>query len=211
VPTLRSVLPVGRDQPALRLLPTPEWEPPYDDGPTQLPGNEEAAATPDACQGTLALTFLLPSGVPAFPERPVLRLVSSDGRPRPGVDDGLFDAQPTSSADLPDPRFWGGRLAQAVLEVDYGVRPVTQLRRWASDEVYAQLRWRSNRNRIALAREQARRQPPRVVVRSLRVCEPADGVAEVCAVVHDGERHRALALRLEGSDGRWRCTVLQHG
>jgi hypothetical protein len=41
------------------------------------------------------------------------------------------------------------------------------------------------------------------------VDEPADGVAEVCAVVSHGERFRAIALRLEGIDGRWRCTVLQ--
>jgi hypothetical protein len=28
------------------------------------------------------------------------------------------------------------------------------------------------------------------------------------AVVRRGERHRAVALRLEGADGRWRCTAL---
>jgi hypothetical protein len=49
------------------------------------------------------------------------------------------------------------------------------------------------------------------VVRSVRVSEPHDGVAEVCAVVQQGPRCRAIALRLEGIDGRWQCTALQIG
>jgi aerobic-type carbon monoxide dehydrogenase small subunit (CoxS/CutS family) len=48
-------------------------------------------------------------------------------------------------------------------------------------------------------------------VRTVRVCEPADGVAEACAVVIDGNRVRALALRLVGLDGRWRVEALQVG
>lgn len=40
---------------------------------------------------------------------------------------------------------------------------------------------------------------------SVHVTEPADGVAEVCAVVRQGGRYQALAARLEAPDGRWRC------
>ena len=218
MPPLPTVLPVEPASPVLRLIPTPDCEPPYDD---PVPGSgagphrhRDLRALPDAGQGTLPLTFVLPSGVAVLPGRPALRLVA-EGQPANGTDDdaddGLFDPQPTSSADLPDARFWGGRIAQAILEVDCGVRPVAQLRRWASDDVYAHLRWRSARNRATMPRDGSRQQPPRVCVRSVRVCEPADGIAEVSAVVHDGQRPRALALRLEGSDGRWRCTVVQHG
>ena len=46
---------------------------------------------------------------------------------------------------------------------------------------------------------------------TVRVGEPADGVAEVCAVFRRAERVRAIAFRLEGLDGRWRMTVLQLG
>ena len=49
---------------------------------------------------------------------------------------------------------------------------------------------------------------PRVVLRTVRTCEVADGVVEGCAVVDDGRRAWALVLRLEGADGRWRCTEL---
>ena len=50
-----------------------------------------------------------------------------------------------------------------------------------------------------------------LVVGRIRVCEPVDGVAEVSAVAHRGGRAHAVAARLEGIDGRWRCTVLQIG
>ena len=45
-------------------------------------------------------------------------------------------------------------------------------------------------------------------VRSVHVQQRPDGVAEVCATVHRGQRMAALALRLEGRDGRWCCTEL---
>jgi len=49
------------------------------------------------------------------------------------------------------------------------------------------------------------------VVRSLHVSAPADGVAEVAALVRRDARSTALALRLEGLDGRWQCTALELG
>ena len=45
-------------------------------------------------------------------------------------------------------------------------------------------------------------------VLSVHVQDRPDGVAEVCATVRDGERARALALRLEALHGRWTCTLL---
>ncbi len=197
--------------PTLRLLPTPAWEPPYTDISQGLPAAPAVPASGrSSAQGRLALTFLLPTGVPVVPQAPTLRVVGSATPPaavQPQPDD-VFDPQPTARADLPDPQFWAGRLAQAMLEVDAGVRPVTQLRRWTSDPVYARLRRRSHRVQFIRARA-GQPAPGRVWVRSVRVCEPADGVAEVSAVVHDGGRIRALAMRLEGADGRWRCTALE--
>jgi hypothetical protein len=43
------------------------------------------------------------------------------------------------------------------------------------------------------------------------VSEPADGVAEVCALVRRGARSTAVALRMEGMDGRWQCTAIELG
>ena len=48
----------------------------------------------------------------------------------------------------------------------------------------------------------------RRTVSSVHVSEPADGVVEASAVAVGGPRARAVAVRLEGWDGRWRCTRL---
>jgi hypothetical protein len=121
-------------------------------------------------------------------------------------DEILFGAQPTRRSALPDPRPWAGHIAQAVVEVMAGARPATQLLRWTTPEVYAVVARRASvSTRRGLPRTR------RATVRSVRVCEPADGVAEACAVVVDGERVRALAIRLVGLDGRWRVEALQIG
>ena len=115
------------------------------------------------------------------------------------VTDDRFDRRPTPRAQLPDPRPWAGRLILAVLEALAGRRSVQQLMPWTDDAVYAQLS-RTVRRRVST-------EGPGVL-RSLRVTEPADGVAEVCAVIAGPARTRAVAARLEGADGRWRCTAL---
>lgn len=113
--------------------------------------------------------------------------------------DDTFDRRPTPRAELPDPRAWAGRLVLATLEALAGRRSVQQLMPWTNDLVYAQLsravRYRSTRGVPG-------------VIRSVHVSEPADGVAEVCAVVSGSARTRAVAARLEGADGKWRCTAL---
>jgi hypothetical protein len=50
-----------------------------------------------------------------------------------------------------------------------------------------------------------------LLIGRVRVCEPVDGVAEVSAVARRAGRAHAVAARLEGIDGRWRCTALQIG
>jgi hypothetical protein len=60
-----------------------------------------------------------------------------------------------------------------------------------------------------LARSQPRKpNRARRSVSSVHIFEPADGIVEATAVVVGGARARAVALRLEGWDGRWRCTRL---
>jgi Family of unknown function (DUF6459) len=121
-------------------------------------------------------------------------------------DEQVFGSQLTRRSELPDPRPWAGHIAQAIVEVMVGARPAPQLLRWTTSEVYAVVAHRayvSTRRGAVTAR--------RATVRSVRVCEPADGVAEACAVVVDGTRVRALAMRLVGLDGRWRVEALQVG
>jgi hypothetical protein len=121
-------------------------------------------------------------------------------------DELLFGARATRRSDLPDPAPWAGHVAQAIVEVMAGARPAPQLLRWTTPEVYAVVARRAS---VSLRRGLPRSR--RATVRTVRVCEPADGVAEACAVVIDGPRVRALALRLTGLDGRWRVEALQVG
>jgi hypothetical protein len=188
----------------LRRLPMPCCEPPYDDelgrGPAGWPSAERGAA--HGLQGTLALAFALPSGLPAVPEPPPeLHLVSCDPA---SLDE--FGPRPTRRAALPAPRTWAGRVVQAIVEVLAGVRPATQLVRWTTEEVYEQIS-----SRVLATSGADSGGPPRGVVSSLHVSEPADGVAEVCALVRRGARSTAVALRLEGMDGRWQCTAIELG
>lgn len=190
----------------LRRLPVPVAEPPFDDELGPL-GTGRTSTPADAMQGTLALSFVLPSGLPAVPEPRALHLA-----PPLHVDDE-FDAQPTPRALLTDPRQWAAQLVQAVVEVVAGDRPSTQLIRWTTPEVYTDVRtatqtfWTASHRR----HRQAKAASSRVFVRSVHVCEPADGTAEVCATVLRHGRAAAVALRLVGVDGRWLCTALQLG
>jgi hypothetical protein len=192
--------PALRTRTSLRVVPAPRHEPPYDDErrPEQRSrgGTSPPGGAPPGVQGSLALSFTLPSGVPAVPETPSLRPVDED--------EPDFGPQRTPSAALPDPRSWATLLSQAVVEVLAGHRPVGQLVRWTTSPVYQQLAGLSVDARGA---RPARRQA-RAVVRSVHVCEPVDGIAEACAHVAERSRSWALVLRLEGVDHKWRCTVL---
>jgi hypothetical protein len=193
-------------RPTIRRLPCPAPDPPFDDEIGIRPDTRPAPAI----QGALALAFMLPTGVPAEPEAPAnLRLVddpSADTLARRDEPDPFvaeFTARrPTSGEVLPEPRRWSARLAQAIVETLHGHRPVQQLLRWTDDAVYTAIT-----NRLASRPRATPRARP--TVRSIRVCTPTDGVAEASAVIQTGHRCRAIAMRLEGLDGQWRCTALE--
>jgi hypothetical protein len=116
---------------------------------------------------------------------------------------------PRPPSPLPDPESVAGPLAQALVEVLAGRRPVVQMVRWASSTVYAALTARASvahRRRLAL-----RGAPVRIAVRRVIVTRPRDEVAEVSIVVIDGTRVRAIAMQLRGIDGRWVIDALQVG
>lgn len=121
--------------------------------------------------------------------------------------DGAFERRRSHSRLLGDPAPFVAKMAQAIMEVASGQRPAPQLIRHTTPPIYSVLARR--------ALVSARRQQPGTrrgaVVRRIRLCEPADGVVEACAVVVAHGRVRALALRIEGLDGRWIVTQLTIG
>ncbi|SDQ08861.1 Rv3235 family protein [Quadrisphaera sp. DSM 44207] len=176
----------------LRVLPVPVAEP----HPLGAPRRPRAQLP--AGQGVLAL-----GGGPSTVGAPA----PPPGRPSSGPDP-FFSPQPTPASALPDPGGLVPGLVQATVEVLSGARPAAQLLRWLSADVYAGLQRRAA---LTARVRGARTTAPRAHVRRVHLSSPRDGVVEGAAVVRDGERVRAVALRLEGLDGRWRVTALEVG
>ena len=120
-------------------------------------------------------------------------------------EDAFFERQMTSSADLPSVGAFAHRFAQAMVEVIAGQRPPRQLAHWATPTVLSGVLHPTKSERSPARRRTAASRDRSIVTR-VRIDEPADGVAEVAAVVRGRERSRALMLRFEGWDGRWICT-----
>ncbi|MGY1773009.1 Rv3235 family protein [Blastococcus sp. SYSU D00813] len=114
-----------------------------------------------------------------------------------------FGPRWSSRGDLPDPRLAGRRVLTLVLEGMAGLRPLAQVQNTTAPGLYAAL---SARRPAWCSGGTAP-----VLLGPVHVCEPVDGVAEVSAVARRSGRAHAVAARLEGIDGRWRCTALQIG
>ena len=123
-------------------------------------------------------------------------------------DEELFGRQPAGTRELPDPRPLLENLTRCVIEIIAGARDLEQIARWVDDGVYATLLKRVVVS--AQARQAARRPAVRPVftLGNVTLCEPRDGVVEAVVTVHGRARTRAVALRLEGLDRRWRATAI---
>jgi hypothetical protein len=141
-------------------------------------------------QGSLALDW---EGA-TLPAPPTLRLVSSAAVPHP--------LTPTA-----------GRLLQALLDVDAGLRPAHQVLTWTSPGVYRALLRRQERRR-AISNATRHSRTPQVRVISVRVSEISESIAEISAVVlrvdSRGQRRAgAAAARMESRDGQWKAAAFE--
>jgi uncharacterized protein DUF6459 len=149
-------------------------------------------------QGTLALDlqprFDPPEPPPSHPHRPAADVTPIEVPLRRGLEQ------------------WAGRYLQAAVEIVGGDRPVSQLLRWSSREVFqdldrrAQLVARAGRHHAG----QGRVQPVRPRVVGVHTCFLTRGRVEVSAHVRYGDRSRAVAARfVRTTDHRWCCTALE--
>ena len=152
-------------------------------------------------QGTLALDLeprQAPPWVAPLPSRPsspvaLADVVSIDEPLRRGIEE------------------WARRYAQAAVEIVGGDRPVSQLLRWSSRDVYHDLARRA----LLVARAghhlpgQGRVQPVRPRVQGVHTCFVSPDAVEASVHVRYGGRSRALAARFERVDRRWCCTALE--
>ena len=120
----------------------------------------------------------------------------------------FFDYQPTSTADLPDPRPLVENLTRCVIEILAGARELEQVARWVTDDVYRTLLSRAS---ISARARAARGTPvvrPTFSVGAPLITTPRDGVIEAVVIVSSRARARAVAIRLEGLDRRWRASAI---
>ncbi|CAN5551015.1 hypothetical protein BH10ACT8_BH10ACT8_23750 [soil metagenome] len=167
------------------VKPAPHREPPFDD---EIPLRHLSLVGP--------LDRPLPFDQEDLSSPSTLRLAQMDDP---------FKVQPTGRSDLPELDGFARRFVIGVIESATGHRPAAQLSPHTAPAVQAGLARDAGRiTRLGTAQRPAR-------LHSVHISEPADGVAEVAVIVRVGDRFRAIAFRLEGLDGRWRCVRLQIG
>ena len=107
---------------------------------------------------------------------------------------------------------WAQRFAQAAVEIASGDRPASQLVRWTTPSVHADLARRAQLVARAAARPPGQGRPLQAVrpqVMGVHTCFVERDICEVSARVRYGERHRAVAARFEARHGRLVCTALE--
>ena len=146
-------------------------------------------------QGALALALLprqAPPPAPSRPGRSGATVVPIDRRLRHTIEE------------------WTHRFTQAAVEIVGGDRPVSQLVRWTTADVHADLKRRAQLVARAGGHQPglARVQPVRPKVLSVRSCFISDSIVECGVHVRYGDRSRAVATRFERTGQRWICTAL---
>jgi len=160
---------------------------------------------PVTATGAIALRPVRPSH-PPVPTASVQGTLALELEPRCEV--------PEVPADLRTRRQiegWAHRFAQAAAEIVGGDRPASQLVRWTSRDVYADLERRAH----LVARAGGHRpgagrvQPVRPRVLSVHPSFVTAATVECSVHLRYGDRSRALAVRFEHRTGRWLCTALE--
>ena len=169
------------------LVPVPDSLPPFDDERTARTRLRALAATSPAGRAVIA-SLMRPAAA---------RVAIADDSVPSWSEESDVGVRRTRSMSLPEAERVGRSLARALVEVLAGRRSLGQLRPLCAPDVYAGL----SKQPIGFATT--------AQLTSVRVCEPADGAAEVAAVVRIGRRAHAIAFRIQGLDGRWRMTALQ--
>lgn len=99
-------------------------------------------------------------------------------------------------------------LAPAVVEVIAGVRNINQLAAHLSDDVYLRLRDRATSAAAHRAQAGVAAKAPKLAVGAMQRNNPRTGIVESVILVSSAARTRAVTIRLEGINNRWRATAV---
>ena len=113
-----------------------------------------------------------------------------------------------ATTELPPATDWAATLVRAAVEILMGQRPAAQLTRYLEADLWTAL---NRRALLGVHVQGAPAMPAPVHIRRVHGCQVATTTWECSVVVHDGERVRAGAVRLELKRGRWRATALRIG
>lgn len=170
----------------------------------------ERVIGPVGCSPVLTLRLLAmaeqngPSIVIDEPEQLVLPLEWAWSVP------AVRQPEPPKASERPDARQWGGRVTLAAFEIMLGNRPANQLARLVDARTLHVLAM--NTSRLSVERRKLRNvSPSRPRLTSVHCYQPHEDAAEITAVVHDGVRFRAVAMRLVGRGGQWMATAFEMG
>ncbi|MEY4992945.1 MAG: hypothetical protein RIS82_67 [Actinomycetota bacterium] len=122
--------------------------------------------------------------------------------------EAFFGKQFISSKDLPNPNDSLKLLATGVVEVIAGTRQADQLSRFLTDGVYQSLQIKARQAREYREENGIKAQHQKFAVGSMRTESPRDGVIESVVMLNGQRRNRAVVIRLEGINHRWRATSL---
>ena len=171
-------------------------------------------AAPSATHGTVVTLPLTPvatvQGTLALDLGPRLDVPEPEVAGGPG-DSALLDVVPVDLVQRRRFEQHAARIGAAVVEIVGGDRPVSQLLRWTTPEVYQDLARRAH----LVARAVGRR-PASGGIQSVRpqlVAAHTSFVSEHCAEVslhvRYGDRSRAVAARFELIRDRWQVSALE--
>jgi hypothetical protein len=111
--------------------------------------------------------------------------------------DPNFSPIPTPQAELPEITAWVRDFTRRLLEVMSSRRSPHQLARWC------------HRNPFATLQKMTRSFTELPKVRRVHIRQPLESLAEVTIIIEYRSRIEAVALRFEGVDRRWLCTVIE--
>ncbi|AOY56365.1 Rv3235 family protein [Candidatus Rhodoluna planktonica] len=120
----------------------------------------------------------------------------------------FFGKKYNKTSELPDPELILRALAIGVIEVISGTRSAFQLARLLSDGVLERLVQRAidaQQQRDALG---IKAKHQHFTVGSIKTTYPREGVVESAVIMTSPTRNRAVAIRLEGFNDRWRAVAL---
>jgi hypothetical protein len=134
------------------------------------------------------------------------------GKPRvvknPIEEADYFGEQYSTTEELENPVPLLKMLAPAVVEVIAGVRNISQLAAVLSDDVYQRLRDRAVAVAQSRIKDGSPTKAPMLSVGAMQRKDPKDGVIESVVLVKSPTRTRAVTIRLEGINHRWRATAV---